>query len=93
MIFVRILVEEKKGLGFDQPDSIGGTSSTGSVALRAFSYDSKYIECVLSVVGTEYKEAVPKIHENLSAILRIINSDKMINAEEFGDLCTSTYLS
>ena len=92
MIFVRALVEEKTGLRLDQPDSRGGTSSTGSVARRAFSYDSKYIECVLSVVETEYKETLSKIHANLSAILRIINSDRMINTEEFGDLCTSTYL-
>ena len=38
MIFVTTLVEEKTGLRIDQPDPRGGTTSTGSVARRAFSY-------------------------------------------------------
>ncbi|KAI6648332.1 hypothetical protein LOD99_12141 [Oopsacas minuta] len=92
MIFVRNLIEEKTGMKIDQPNASGGTSSTGSVARRAFSCDSKYIECVLSVVETEHKETLSKLHTHLSAILRIINSDRIINTEVFGDLCTDTYL-
>ncbi|KAI6657174.1 hypothetical protein LOD99_15960 [Oopsacas minuta] len=92
MIFVRNLIEEKTGMRIDQPNGSGGTSSTGSVARRAFSCDSKYIECVLSVVETEHKETLSKLHTHLSAILRIINSDRIINTEVFGDLCTDTYL-
>ncbi|KAI6653970.1 hypothetical protein LOD99_3146 [Oopsacas minuta] len=86
MIFVRNLIEEKTGMRIDQPNASGGTSSTGSVARRAFSCDSKYIECVLSVVETEHKETLSKLHTHLSAILRIINSDRIINTEVFGDL-------
>ena len=37
MIFVITLVQEKTGLRIDQPDPRGGTTSTGSVARRAFS--------------------------------------------------------
>ena len=51
MIFVRTLAEEKTGLSIDQPDPRGGTTSTEcSVARRAFSYESGYIEIVLSVL-------------------------------------------
>ena len=80
MIFVRTLLEEKTGLRIDQPDPRGGTSSTGNVARRAFSLDSKYIECVLSVIGREEKETISKQHPHLSAILRIINYDRIINS-------------
>ena len=38
------------------------------------------------------KETLSQLHTRLSAILRIINSDRKINTEEFGDLCTNTYL-
>ena len=92
MMFVRTLVEEKTGLRIDQPDTRGGTTSTGSIARRAFSYESSYIDCVLSVVGTEHKETLSKLPTQLSAILRIINPDRIIDTEEFGDLCTNTYL-
>ncbi|KAI6655659.1 hypothetical protein LOD99_1799 [Oopsacas minuta] len=71
MIFVRNLIEGKTGMRIDQPNASGGTSSTGSVARRAFSCDSKYFECVLSVVETEHKETLSKLQTHLSAILRI----------------------
>ena len=51
MTFVRTLVEEKNGLKVDRPntDTSGGTTSTGSVARRAFSNECQFIECCLSV--------------------------------------------
>ena len=45
MIFVRTLVQEKTGLRIDEPDPHGGTTSTGSVARRAFSDESGFMEC------------------------------------------------
>ncbi|KAI6648174.1 hypothetical protein LOD99_11983 [Oopsacas minuta] len=92
MIFVRNLIEGKTGMRIDQLNASGGTSSTGSVVRRAFSCDSKYVECVLSVVETEHKETLSKLHTHLSAILRIINSGRIIYTVVFGDLCTDTYL-
>ena len=50
MIFVRNLVQEKTRLKVDQPDPSGGTTSTRSIARRAFSNESKFIECVSSLV-------------------------------------------
>ena len=75
------LVQEKTGLKTDQPDPKGGTTSTGGVSRRAFSSESKFIDCVSSL---------SQLHTRLSANLRIINSDRKINTEEFGDLCTNT---
>ena len=47
MKIVQKIVQEKTGLKIDQPDSSGGTTSTGNVARRAFSDESNFIECVL----------------------------------------------
>ena len=49
MVFVRSLIQEQTGLKVDQPDTSGGTTSTGSVARRVFSNESKYFEFCLSV--------------------------------------------
>ena len=92
MIFVRNVVQERTGLRIDQPDPSGGTTSTGSVARRAFSAESQFIECVSSLVEPQYKEALSKLHTQISAILRIFNSDRKVNTNELGKLCKSTYL-
>ena len=91
-MFVRTLVQEKTGLKIDQPDPRGGTTSTGSVARRAFSNESKFLDCVLSVVETNSRDSLTLLHTYLSAILRIFNSDRRIETNQFGNLCTSTYL-
>ena len=62
MAFVRSLIQEQTGLKVDQPDTSGGTTSTGSVARRAFSNESKYLECCLSVTEQFYKEPLSKLH-------------------------------
>ena len=92
MIYVRNLVQEKTGLKVDQPDPSGGTTSTGNIARRAFSNESKFIECVSSVVEEQHKEALTVLHTQLSAILRIFNCDRKIHTSELGKLCKSTYL-
>ena len=74
----------------DQLDPRGGTTATGSVARRAFSNDSNFIECKMSVVGIQHKDPLLKVHTQLSAILRIFNSDRRIKTEEFGNLCRNT---
>ena len=45
MNFVRNVVQERTGLKIDHPDPSSGTTSTGSVARRAFSSESQFIEC------------------------------------------------
>ncbi|KAI6646218.1 Dna-mediated transposase [Oopsacas minuta] len=92
MVDVRTIVQEVPGLRIDQPDPKGGTTSTGGVARRAFSNDSKFIECAMSLVKIDHRDSLCKLHTQLFVILRIINSDRKINTEELGCLCTDTYL-
>ena len=80
------IVQEKTGLKVDIPDTSGGTTSTGNVARRAFSEDTNFIECVLSLIAVENRSALSKVHTQLSAILRIINSSQLIK------LSKETYL-
>ena len=91
MISVQNLVQKKTGLKIDQPDPRGGTTSTGGVARRVFSDDTEFIECILPLTDTENRDPLSKVHTQLSAILRIVNSDHKINTQEFGILCTNTY--
>ena len=92
MIFVRNVVQERTGLKIDQPNLSGGTTSTCSVARRAFSTESQFIECVSSLVEPQPKEALSKLHTQISAILRIFNCDRKVNTNELGKLCKGTYL-
>ena len=92
MIFIRTLVQEKSGLKVDQPDASGGTTSIGSVARIAFSNECQFVECCLSVVEESYKEPLDKLHTQLSAILRIFNSERRINTIKLVNLCRDTYL-
>ena len=69
-----------------------GTTSTGNVARRAFSDNSDYLKCVLSAIAIPHKPASTKIHTQLSAILRVLNSGMKVNTLELGKLCQDTYL-
>ena len=51
MKFLQTLIQEKTGLKVDQPDSSGGTTSTGNGARRAFSDETSFLECVLSTIA------------------------------------------
>ena len=93
MISVRSLIQEKTRLKVDQPDILGGTISTGSVARRAFSNECYYIECCLSVTKDSYKE--PLYKKGSHTIInnsQNFNSDMRINTFEFGNLCKETYM-
>ena len=86
------IVQEKTELKVDIPDTSGGTTSTGNVPRRAFSEDTNFIECVLSLIAFEKSSALSKVHTQLSAILRIFNSSQLINTADLGKLCKETYL-
>ena len=92
MKFIQALIQEKTGLKVDQPDSSGGTTSTGNVARRAFSDNSDYLKCGLSAIAIPHRPALTKIHTQLAAILRVLNSDMKVNTRELGKLCQDTYL-
>ncbi|KAI6659736.1 hypothetical protein LOD99_10705 [Oopsacas minuta] len=92
MKFLQTFIQEKTGLKVDQPNSSGGTTSTGNVARRAFSDETEYLECILSTVAIQYRLILSKIHTQLSAILRVFNSSHKANILELGKLCKDTYL-
>ena len=56
MVFVRRIVQEQTGLQIDQPDPRRGPISTGNIAIRAFSEESKFIECVLDLIEVQHDE-------------------------------------
>ena len=91
MIFVRNVVQERTGLKIDQPDPSGRTTSTGSVARRAFSTESQFIECVSSLVTHNTKNGSQN-YTQISAIVRIFNCDRKVNTNELRKLCKGTYL-
>ncbi|KAI6652409.1 hypothetical protein LOD99_7438 [Oopsacas minuta] len=92
MKFLQTFIQEKTGLKVDQPNSSGGTTSTGNVARRAFSDETEYLECILSTVAIQYRPILSKIHTQLSAILRVFNSSHKVNTLELGKWCKDTYL-
>ena len=83
MLHVRTMIQKVIGLRIDLPDPKGGTNSIGLVSRKAFANDFKFIVREISLVEIELSSI--KLHSQLSAILRIVNS------EAFGNLCTDTY--
>ena len=52
-----------------------------------------FMNCISSVINTEYRAPLSLLHAQLSAILRIIIiSDRRIDTKQLGILCTNTYL-
>ena len=92
MKIIQKIVEDKTGLRIDQPDSSGGTTSTGNVARKAFSDDSHFIECVLSTIAVEHGLALSKLHTQLAAILKIFNSSQLVNILRILESCAETLL-
>ena len=92
MEFVRTLVQEKTGLKINQPDSRGGTTSTDSIARRAFTEDSSFIDCILTVVASQHRCVLSRIHSQLSVILRLYNSNEKIKTKALGYQCKDTYI-
>ena len=92
MKIVQKIVQEKTGLKIDQPDSSGGTTSTGNVARSAFSDESNFIECVVSIIPVQRRPALAKVHAQLAAILRIFNSSQLVKTADLGKLSKDTYL-
>ncbi|KAI6659522.1 hypothetical protein LOD99_14447 [Oopsacas minuta] len=92
MKFLQTFIQEKTGLKVNQPNSSGGTTSTGNVARRAFSDETEYLGCILSTVTIQYRPISSKIHTQASAIFRVFNSSHKANILELGKLCKDTYL-
>ena len=76
MKFIQSLIQEKTGSKVDLPDSSGGTTSTGNVARRAFSDETDYLNCVISIIAIHHRPALTKIHTQLATILNVYNSSR-----------------
>ena len=75
----------------DQPNSGGGTTSTGNIARLYFMDKNQFLFWVNSLITFEFHEPLKIIHTNLSVVLRIYNSDSEINTERLDILCKETY--
>ena len=92
MEVVQALIQKQTGLKVDQPGSSGGTKSIGNVDRKAFSDNSEYLKCVISLITFPHRPALTKIHNQLAAILRVLNSSNKVNTLELGKLCQDTDL-
>ena len=90
-VFVHDFLHEKTGIRIDFPNSQGGTSTTGNVARECFSpkceEPSNYLRWTLTLLPNGCRYSFETIHSNLGFILRVYNSDKMINEESFETIC------
>ena len=81
--FARNYLHEKTGIKIDFPNSQGGTSTTGNVARQCFSpkcdEPNNYLRWILTLLPNDCRYSFMTLHTNLAVILRIYNSDKIIN--------------
>ena len=91
MIFVRTLVQERTGLKVDQPDAQEERHLLEVLLEELFRTNVNYRMLFISSRG-DLQRTTCKLHTQLSAILRIFNSDRRINTIELGNLCRDTYL-
>ena len=73
-------INEVTYLPFDQPGE-SGTTSTGKMARIFFSYKKQCFSIALSFVPLAFESI--HIHMNLSALLKIANSNERVNVEIF----------
>ena len=93
--FIRNYLHEITGIKIDFPNSQGGTSTTGNVARQCFSpkcdEPNNYLRWILTLLPNDCRYSFTTLHTNLAVILRIYNSDKIINEESFEIICKDTY--
>ena len=95
--FITNLIEEKINISIDAPSVQGGTSTTGNVVRRCFTRKDDTVQdflyWVLTVIPQENHQKIPKIFNNLGAILRLYNSNRKIDTEGLDNVCRETYES
>ena len=84
-------INEVTNLPFDQPGG-SGTTSTGNMAKIIFSYKKPCFSIALSFVPLAFKGILSQIHMNLSALLKIANSNERVNVERFRVISQNTYI-
>ncbi|KAI6658404.1 hypothetical protein LOD99_15206 [Oopsacas minuta] len=95
--FITSLIEEKLSISIDTPSVQGGTTTTGNVVRRCFTRSDDTVQdflyWVLTVVPQETHQVVTTIFNNLSAILRLYNSNRKVDTEGLDNVCRETYES
>ena len=84
-------INEVTNLPFDQPRG-SGTISTGNMARIFLSYKKPCFSIALSFVPLAFKVILSQIHMNLSAVLKIANSNERLNVERFRVISQNTYI-
>ena len=95
--FITNLIEEKINISIDAPSVQGGTSTTGNIVRRCFTRKDDTVQdflyWVLTVIPQENHQKITKTFNNLSAILRLYNSNRKIDTEGLDNVCRETYES
>ena len=86
MKFGREFLQEKTGMKIDQPSSEGGTTSTGNIARSCSMNKNNFIEWILTLIPSEFRDTIEIIHNNISAILRVFNSSQQIDTAKLNTL-------
>ena len=88
-------MHEKTEIKIDFPNSQGGTSTTGNVARQYFSpkrdEPNNYLRWILTLLPNDCRYSFTNLHTNLAVILRIYNSDKIIDEKSFEIICKDNY--
>ena len=88
---VTAILESKCSLKIDIPSSQGGTSTTGNVARDCFMDKRDFFRWATSSINPIDKPTLKIIQNDLSVILRIVNSKDYINSNGLENLCKETY--
>ena len=90
---MRSLILDKTGYHIDLPSCDGGTTTTGNVSRECFLLNKReFIKWATSTMNEQDRDHVRIIQSNLSAILRVFNSNHKVDTTELKELCKETYL-
>ena len=95
---VRDFINERTGLRLDYVNSVGGkggTSTDGKQGRRFFSDELNAVieELLSSTHNKKHKDAMTKLHKQLSIILRIVSCTRKIDVDKFEPHCKQTMLN
>ena len=88
---VRALIKEKTHISVDIPDSTGkgGTSTTGNV-VHALLSEEKNIQVLVSAVPKEFQESLHECLTRCYVIMKLYNSNLLINVDAYNYFCSET---
>ncbi|KAI6647722.1 hypothetical protein LOD99_8563 [Oopsacas minuta] len=84
-------IHDLTNLLFDQAGGSGNTS-TDNMARTFCSYTNPCFRIALSLITNVYRDALTEIDKNLSALLRVANSNEVVAVDRFRVLSQETYV-